>query len=254
MMMRRDIEAIATSRGVLPRTIERDYLLDVCLHETSRSGDDLVFKGGTALFKFHGLNRFSEDLDFTVNRRRFDFDGLRGRVVRTCALLGIGVVSGEVESHQSAVNMEFRLRGPLFDGRRESVSRVVLDLSLKETPEPPVKLVLRSVYPDIPECTLHVMSVVEICAEKVRAVMTREKARDVYDLWFLLRKGVLFDAGLVQRKLRLYGKTYTTRSLVAAMGRKRAKWGMDLGPLLIGELPDFDEVVRQVTGSIGGPA
>jgi len=254
MMMKRDIESIATARGVLPRTIERDYLLDVCLHEISRSGGDLVFKGGTALFKFHGLNRFSEDLDFTVSRRRFDFDGLRGRVVRGCVLLGVGVVSEEVESHQRAVNMEFRLRGPLFDGRRESVSRVVLNLSLKETPMPPDRLVLRSIYPDIPECALHVMPLVEMCAEKVRAVMTREKARDVYDLWFLLRKGVMLDAGLAQMKLRLYGKTYTTQPLVTAVGRKGAKWGMDLGPLLIGELPDFDEVARQVTESIERPA
>jgi predicted nucleotidyltransferase component of viral defense system len=237
MMMRRDIESIATARGVLPRTIERDYLLDACLHEISRSGGDLVFKGGTALFKFHGLNRFSEE-----------------RVSRNCGLLGIGVISGEVESHQRAVNMEFRLRGPLFDGRRESVSRVVLNLSLKETPLPPDRLVLRSAYQDIPECTLHVMSVEEMCAEKVRAVMTREKARDVYDLWFLLRKGVMMDAGLVRRKLRLYGKAFSTQSLMAAIDRKRARWGMDLGPLLIGNLPDFDEVVRQVTESIKRPA
>jgi hypothetical protein len=254
MMMRRDIESIATARGVLPRTIERDYLLDACLHEISRSGGDLVFKGGTALFKFHGLNRFSEDLDFTVDTRRFDFDGLRERVSRNYGLLGIGVVSGEVENHQRAVNMEFRLRGPLFDGRRESISRVVLDLSLKETPLPPDRMVLRSAYQDIPECTLHVMSVVEMCAEKVRAVMTREKARDVYDLWFLLRKGVMLDAGLVHRKLRLYGRAFSTQSLMAAIDRKRARWGMDLGPLLIGNLPDFDEVVRQVTESIKRPA
>lgn len=250
MMLRRDIESIATTRGVLPRTIERDYLLDVCLHEISRSGGDLVFKGDTAMFKFHGLNRFSEDLDFTANRRRLDSDGLRARLARGCELLGIGVVSGQVESHQRAVNIELRLRGPLFVGSRESISRVVLNLSLKEAPLPPDRMVLRSVYQDVPESTLHVMSLGEMCAEKVRAVMTREKARDVYDLWFLLSKGVRLDAGLVRRKLRLYGKAYTEQALVTAIGRKEAMWRTDLGPLLIGDLPDFDDVIRQMTALI----
>jgi hypothetical protein len=254
MMLRRDIEAIAATRGVLPRTIERDYLLDVCLHDISRSGSDLVFKGGTALFKFHGLNRFSEDLDFTMNRRRFDFDGLRERAVRGCGLLGIGVVTGEYESHQRVVNMDLRLRGPLFDGRRESITRVIFNFSLKETPLPPDRLVLRSIYQDIPESTLYVMPVSEMCAEKVRAVMTRDKSRDVYDLWFLLGKGVVLDTELVQRKLRLYGKTYTPQALVAAMGRKKAKWRMELDLIMIGSVPDFDEVVREIKATVEGLA
>ncbi|EQB68621.1 MAG: hypothetical protein AMDU5_GPLC00010G0161 [Thermoplasmatales archaeon Gpl] len=32
----------------------------------------LVFKGGTYLWLFHGLRRFSEDLDFTVDEKLID--------------------------------------------------------------------------------------------------------------------------------------------------------------------------------------
>ena len=42
----------------------------------------------------------------------------------------------------------------------------------------------------------------EILAEKVRA------ARDIYDLWFLLKKGTRFDLRLVNEKLRYYEKVF----------------------------------------------
>ena len=48
------------------RQLERDYLLTLLLSEIYRVfSTDLIFKGGTALKYFYGLNRFSEDLDFT---------------------------------------------------------------------------------------------------------------------------------------------------------------------------------------------
>ena len=49
---------------------------------------------------------------------------------------------------------------------------------------------------------LRVLRVDELLAEKVRAVMTRDKPRDVYDVWLLLRNGVKLDKGLVEKKLR----------------------------------------------------
>ena len=35
--------------------------------------------------------------------------------------------------------------------------------------------------------------------------MTRKKGRDIYDLWFLLNKGVDLDAKLIKKKLKCYG-------------------------------------------------
>ena len=44
---------------------EKDYFQELILLGISREAPELVFKGGTALYKMHGLNRFSEDLDFS---------------------------------------------------------------------------------------------------------------------------------------------------------------------------------------------
>ena len=62
--------------------LEKDYLQYAVLLEIfKRSKGGLVFKGGTALQKCYGLDRFSEDLDFTTDSadeiRRVE-DGLQG--------------------------------------------------------------------------------------------------------------------------------------------------------------------------------
>ena len=49
------------------RQLEKDYLLNLILKifSTTTLSEHAVFKGGTAINYFYGLDRFSEDLDFT---------------------------------------------------------------------------------------------------------------------------------------------------------------------------------------------
>jgi hypothetical protein len=57
---------VARTKGIANLgNAEKDYFQDLLLLAVSRESPGLVFKGGTALFKLHGLDRFSEDLDFT---------------------------------------------------------------------------------------------------------------------------------------------------------------------------------------------
>lgn len=52
------------------RQLEKDYLHVFFLYEIyTIFSKELVFKGGTALRIFYGLDRFSEDLNFTYIRR-----------------------------------------------------------------------------------------------------------------------------------------------------------------------------------------
>lgn len=48
---------------------EKDYFQEIILFILYREfGRELVFKGGTALTKCYGFDRFSEDLDFLRKR------------------------------------------------------------------------------------------------------------------------------------------------------------------------------------------
>jgi predicted nucleotidyltransferase component of viral defense system len=41
-------------------------------------------------------------------------------------------------------------------------------------------------------------------AEKIRAILTRNKGRDIYDLWFLVSQGISLNENLILEKLKYY--------------------------------------------------
>ena len=58
--------------------VEKDYYVTLMLKEISLSVDDLVFKGGTSLSKCHKvINRFSEDIDLTIEYETKPSEGKR---------------------------------------------------------------------------------------------------------------------------------------------------------------------------------
>ncbi len=69
----------ANSRGIQPQIIEKDFW--VCwtlnkLFELPEVGPHLMFKGGTSLSKVYDvIDRFSEDIDISINREYFGFAG-----------------------------------------------------------------------------------------------------------------------------------------------------------------------------------
>jgi len=83
-------------------------------------------------------------------------------------------------------------------------------------------------------------------AEKVRAIMTREKPRDLYDLWFLLKRGVAPDIGMINAKLKPYEKNYSKREFAKKVDLKKASWKTDLQGLVIGALVEFDKAREEV--------
>ena len=70
MIKKEELLRIAALKGLPPRFAELDYLQDIALLGIYREfGSKLVFKGGTCLYKLYKLNRFSEDLDFTAEKK-----------------------------------------------------------------------------------------------------------------------------------------------------------------------------------------
>jgi len=86
----------------------------------------------------------------------------------------------------------------------------------------------------------------EILAEKVRALTWRGKARDLYDLWFLLKKGIKIDLDLVNEKLSYYKKEFDLKEFMENIRRTRAVWKQELKPVIVGSLPDFETVEKDL--------
>ena len=81
---------------------------------------------------------------------------------------------------------------------------VNLDFSFIEKALAPQKSIIESDYPVLFTSYLYHLSKEEIFAEKIRALLTRAKGRDLYDLWYLLTQGASFEESLVKEKLKYY--------------------------------------------------
>ena len=93
------------------------------------------------------------------------------------------------------------------------------------------------------------MNIEEILAEKCRAFMMRSAPRDLYDILFLLDKGIKFDLPMVKEKLKRYREDWNEKSFEEKIGMLRPIWKRDLVSLLP-EIPDFDSVVAVVRSKI----
>ena len=89
------------------------------------------------------------------------------------------------------------------------------------------------------------MSLEEIASEKVRAILTRNKARDLYDLHMLLQKGAKPDVDVVNEKLKYYNIEYSQELFNEKCKQLKKKWGMEMTQLL-GTAPDYLQAYQLV--------
>ncbi len=181
---------------------EKDYVQHWVLSYLSRSGFGGAFKGGTCLQKAFGLPRFSDDLDFTLgSAREPDYGSLSAFL----SSAGFAVVSWGREESENAFAGRIRYRGPLYSGSTISEGVLTLQMSRREGLVIASRVaIIRPPYPDLLPYQLPVMDMSEIAAEKVRALLTRVSARDLFDLYFLSRLGAVLRRELIEEKLSLY--------------------------------------------------
>ncbi|MDZ7850756.1 MAG: nucleotidyl transferase AbiEii/AbiGii toxin family protein [Halodesulfurarchaeum sp.] len=243
MLRRSQIESYArTFTNGNAGQAETLYLQDLVLSTISReTADQLVFKGGTALLKFYQLDRFSEDLDFTA-RVSIDDDALVRAVSRDLEAYGASPEETDIERENRSVQIRLGIQGPLYTGDRRSLNFLRLEINTESS--------IRSVdikrynphFQDIPAFELSVLSEREILAEKIRALLTRDQPRDLYDIYHLLSKSVSIDPDVVGRKLEYYDRQYDPSAVLEAATELEIRWET-LSPLVYSTLPEFTTVI-----------
>lgn len=243
MIDRQTLMRLARMNNLRPWQQEKRYLQGLMLAVLSEH--PLVFKGGTYLSFFHGLDRFSEDLDFTSS----------GGIPPTLALDAseslklFGVQNSARVDGDDGRLYSFRIgaRGPLFTSPAET-SYIYVEISRRERLLlKPLPLKLDNSAYGVPVKVIGGMALGEVAAEKLRALMSRDKARDLYDLAFLIReRGVRFDRAMAEAKLRYYGIAFDREALADSLSRKADIWKPELKPLIFGGLMGFREAESTV--------
>lgn len=249
MIIKDELTRIAEAKRLSLKNAEKDYLLELALFAIfSETGDSLAFKGGTALYKFYNLNRFSEDLDFTINKRRIDIRNIVEKALRRLSSIGIEGKQ-EIESYRNETNARLLFKGPLYNGSKESLAFVAINCSMRERPLAIKKEFFVPSYREIPSFDVFVMGAEEILAEKVRAIFMRNKARDAYDLWFLLKRGTAPNMKIISKKLKPPKIAFSKTVFIEKLEEKEGFFKSDMSGLIIGELPDFRKIKAEILES-----
>lgn len=191
--------------------VVKEYFQHIFLSEIYRekNSEKLLFKGGTALRIVYGSPRFSEDLDFNgVGISVAQIEGIVESVLVKMEEQGIkasieeskktsggylAIFQFSGDEYQSGVQIEVSLRGKA-QSKGGSAAQIQSDL--------------------LPAYALYHLNEQDLIREKIEACLTRGKARDFYDLYFILRSRLAFEP--------VFGKDKTIKAkLSGAVSKQR---------------------------------
>lgn len=237
-MERYELQSYKEKTGYNLGQLELDYYQHFILSRLYENYNTVYFKGGTCLQKCYGIKRFSEDLDFNY------FD-LQAQEI-------ISFIEGTFEEkiidyHENRFGMNFkiRFRGILYNGNAQTLCRISFDFRENDIYREPIKNIIRPLYHDLPNYFILALNPEEILAEKIRAILTRFKARDVYDLNELLLNNVRVDFDLVNKKLKSYEKVFNLPEFKAKLEEKRKIYKQEL-QRLTKVFDDFDSCKESI--------
>lgn len=247
MIPRSQLTRIADRDEVDARTVERDYVLTHVLAAIAGqpASRRMAFKGGTALrLCYFGDYRYSADLDFSL------LDGMSVDESLGAVRLALAETAETIGFPHLAIadgGTRVEYVGPLGGNARF----LKLDLARDELVEDTTMQPLIGRYPDQPEVEILVYTLDEIAAEKVRCVIQRLLARDLFDLNELFVTQRL-DADAIwpafERKARhkQIDPARFADSFERRMPHWKVRWDNEMEQHVIGEPPAFNGVERAV--------
>lgn len=164
--------------------IIREYIQHLFLSSLykQKEAENLLFKGGTALKIIYESPRFSEDLDFS-SRNFSNKEKIENIFINSLA--EISKENIEIELEEAKFTSGGYL-GIIFYNLYNLKGEILFEVSLRKR-EKLEKEVTTIVSEYLPAYILLHLSTKQIVEEKIAALLKREKPRDYYDLYFILR-------------------------------------------------------------------
>ncbi len=186
MMTDEQIKTIAIRLQTSELNTRREYLehLFLAYFYQQPHASNIFFKGGTALRVIYGSPRFSEDLDFGSPLQ--DIHEIETAVLHTVqAIEKEGI---QIDIKESTPTSGGYLAIITFQLGEQQVD-IQLEISFRDKD---VTGEVATVHNDfIPTYTVVGISQPQLVKGKLNALQTREKPRDYYDLYFMLRANML---------------------------------------------------------------
>jgi len=111
------------------------------------------------------------------------------------------------------------------------------------------KKILEEYVSETADVKIRTMDLTEVFAEKCRALITRkgQKSKDLFDIYFLINKGVVIDRRLIDKKFTGYKERFDIDYFTRAINDISGVWKRDLQDLLPrGEVAGIINVISLV--------
>lgn len=196
MIEKKQVQNLADRWQTTADNVVREYFQQLFLSRLyqEKGSSGLLFKGGTALRIIWQSPRFSEDLDFT---------GVDVTVKKIETLMEGALAEIEMEGVQTEIVESKSTSGgylAIFQfATSEYKSRIQVEVSLRNGKKAMGTAALVQSNLVVPYTLIHLKEE-QLIAEKIQACLTRSKARDFYDLYFILRSRMAFKEAFIQDK------------------------------------------------------
>ncbi len=164
--------------------IVREYWEVLLLKELFDSpfGKELIFKGGTALRIVYGSPRFSEDLDFSLERDRLKgkFERIIKGIIMPYSELSITDIAEKYFTYLAEIKVTINYLTFPF--------RIKIEISKREQKN--YKTELRLINSNFSPLQVigRVATIEQIYKDKLMCIKSRAKPKDLFDLWFVCQK------------------------------------------------------------------
>ncbi len=180
------LKSLATKLQTTELNIRREYFQHLFLSYFYQQPvtERIYFKGGTALRMLYNSVRFSEDLDFSSAVH--DIQALEEAILDTLAAIARENIN--VDLAESKTTTGGYLAMATFRTNYDVVA-VQLEISLREGEKQGEAVMIVSDF--VPAYMVVALVREQLIDEKIQALLARRKARDFYDLYFILRANLL---------------------------------------------------------------
>lgn len=235
---KKDFEEIIAQKGFEEQLTVKDYYITILLY-LLKDIKGIYFKGGTAINKtILDQSRISEDIDFTLDQ---PLDEVKREIIR---LINDSKIFGVIRTDKNVdkfVRLIVPYDAPLGKGE------IFIDLNERgKLVTKPEILKITHFYPNIPKFSMPCLSKEEMIAEKIAATIGRNKPRDHYDLYQILKRDIPINLKLVEKKCKQSGDEFSIIRMFNNAQKLHKRWKEDLEPLLIEEVT-FKEVMKTLT-------
>lgn len=172
----------------------REYFQHLFLCELYRipGANEILFKGGTALRIIYGSPRFSEDLDFSVNKIRPDElkKSVETLFVKTLSAIEKEGIIVKIDGKSGATSGGYWGAANFVTN---SFKPIGIEINVSSRKNRALHGEVDSIVSDfVPTYNIFHLVQEELVEEKIfGALMDRKKPRDFYDLYFIMRSGLL---------------------------------------------------------------